>query len=163
MSQIGVSVHPPADEPNLNRDVPPMPNDGRTSRKAIFRFWIQQKVNDDLIYAAPNSENPDNSIFLREIMTLKLSTTIICWWYSCYCKWGDLDRRWEQNEWILRDVSIWLALNQLTFNMQKRVYISFGNHRDSVPNKFDFKRSNKVRKRVNHIKYVGITFETRIS
>lgn len=57
---------------------------------------------------------------------------------------GDLSRGWEKNERILKfwKVSIRIALNQFTLNLQKPVYVTFRNSSDNVPKKIVIERQN---------------------
>jgi len=49
VSQIGASVGPQADETNLNRDMPPMPNDGWLAQRAVFRSRIRGKNGNKFV------------------------------------------------------------------------------------------------------------------
>lgn len=59
----------------------------------------------------------------------------------------------------LEDVSIWLALNKLTLNVKKTVYITFGNYCDSVPKELNISINQEKIKRVENCKYLGIIFD----
>lgn len=73
--------------------------------------------------------------------------------------WSEVENKMNK---YLEDVSIWLALNKLTLNIQKTVYITFGSYSDSVPKKFEIKINNETLKRVNETKYLGIIFDTNM-
>ena len=63
---------------------------------------------------------------------------------------------------FLEDVSIWLSLNKFTLNIQKTVYITFGNYCDSVPNDIKIKINNVLLCIVHSVKYLGITFDANM-
>jgi len=55
----------------------------------------------------------------------------------------------------LQRVSLWLDLNKLSLNLDKTVYMTFGNYKDSVPRTLD---GEKAVKRVDNCKYLGTIF-----
>ena len=64
-----------------------------------------------------------------------------------------LGKTWEEVEsevnQLLEKIAIWLALNKLTLNISKTVYITFGNYWDSIPkNSYIYINKEKL-KRVN--------------
>ena len=54
-------------------------------------------------------------------------------------------------------VSTWLALNKLSLNVTKTVYITFGIYYDSIPTNMNIRIGNKNLKRVGKSKYLGLT------
>lgn len=63
----------------------------------------------------------------------------------------------------LEKISRLLALNKLSLNIDKTVFITFGNYCDSVPDRVEIKINNKCLKRVNSYKYLGVIFDYRLS
>lgn len=59
-------------------------------------------------------------------------------------------------------VSKWLALNQLSLNLDKTVFMTFGNYCDSVPYDISISMNGKLLKRVESCKYLGIVFDYRM-
>lgn len=55
----------------------------------------------------------------------------------------------------LEKVANWLALNKLSLNIAKTVYITFGNYRDSVPHALNIKIGTELVNRVEYCKYLG--------
>ena len=73
------------------------------------------------------------------------------------CKtWKEVEREMNQH---LEKVAIWLALNKLTLNISKTVYITFGNYCDSVPKNIDIYINKEKLKRVDSCKYLGVNFD----
>ena len=70
------------------------------------------------------------------------------------------DDTWQNTEktmnLYLKHVASWLAHNKLSLNINKTVYIAFGNYCDSVPSKLCVKIDNSELKRVDSYKYLGI-------
>ena len=56
-----------------------------------------------------------------------------------------------------------LALNKLSLNKQKTVYMTFGNYVDSVPVKASIKINETELQRVEQYKYLGIFFDFRLT
>lgn len=52
-----------------------------------------------------------------------------------------------------------LAENKLSSNRSKTVYITFGNHCDTVPKRLDVKICDNYLQRVHNHKYLGLTFD----
>lgn len=48
----------------------------------------------------------------------------------------------------LDKIEIWLALNKLLLNMDKTIFIAFGNYCDSIPRNIDIQINGKSIKRV---------------
>ena len=59
----------------------------------------------------------------------------------------------------LKSVANWLAYNKLSLNIDKTVYITFGIYRDSVPDNIHITIDNRILKRVEHCKYLGINID----
>ena len=76
------------------------------------------------------------------------------------------NKTWKQTEMrmnkLLESAADWLALNKLTLNITKTVYITFGNYTDSVPNKLDIKIDNETIRRVENCKYLGVIFDQNL-
>lgn len=74
-----------------------------------------------------------------------------------------IGKKWEDVEAImnkyLEEVSIWLALNKLTLNVKKTVYITFGNYCDSVPKDLNIIINNEKIQKVDNYKYLGIVLD----
>lgn len=73
---------------------------------------------------------------------------------------------WEQsikkmNE-LLDKVANWLALNKLSLNIDKTVFMTFGNYSDSVPKLVEIKIKDIYVKRVDCCKYLGIIFDSNV-
>ena len=62
----------------------------------------------------------------------------------------------------LNYVNRWLAWNKLTLNVEKSVYMPFGNYRDSIPDILTVKINNKQINRVESFKYLGIIFYSNV-
>ena len=56
------------------------------------------------------------------------------------------------------DSQKWLALNKLSLNTNKTVYIEFGNQVNSTPQNLDINIQGSKIKRVESMKYLGIIF-----
>ena len=56
----------------------------------------------------------------------------------------------------LKKVANWLAHNKLSLNIDKIVYITFGIYCDSVPHNIHLRIDNRLLKRVEHCKYLGV-------
>ena len=63
---------------------------------------------------------------------------------------------------ILRKISKWLALNKLSLNTDKRVYMEFGSQCDSTPKNLNIIKSGIKIKRVKSTKYVGLVFDNNM-
>lgn len=63
----------------------------------------------------------------------------------------------------LMEISDWLALNKLTLNIDKTVFVTFGNYCDSVPDRFQVIIDNKEVKRVESCKYLGLSLDYRLN
>ena len=64
---------------------------------------------------------------------------------------------------LLSQISTLLALNKLSLNKEKTVFITFGNYADSVPQKVVIKINQTEIKRVETIRYLGIIFDYRLT
>ena len=56
----------------------------------------------------------------------------------------------------------WLILNKLILNVQKSVFITFGNYADSVPASINLKINVHTISRVTSAKYLGLTYDYRM-
>lgn len=65
----------------------------------------------------------------------------------------------KMNERLIQ-ISNWLALNKLSLNIDKTVYMPFGNYCTSIPDSLDIKINWKNIKKVNKCKYLGIIFDS---
>lgn len=63
---------------------------------------------------------------------------------------------------LLIIVEEWLALNNLVLNLEKTVYITFGNYCDSVPVNLEIKIEDKYIKKVEHCKYLGLIIDQNL-
>lgn len=76
------------------------------------------------------------------------------------------DKTWQLVEEKMNNqlalISDWLALNKLSLNIDKTVYITFGNYCDSVPHEFTVKINGMNVNRVESCKYLGIYFDYRM-
>lgn len=70
--------------------------------------------------------------------------------------WSDTQDKMNE---YLKEVTTWLELNKLSLNVNKTVYISFGNYKDSVPINIEIKINDKKLKRVEECRYLGIHFD----
>lgn len=62
----------------------------------------------------------------------------------------------------LKLISDWLALNELSLNVDKTVFITFGNYSDSVPLSVNLVINGHSLERVETCKYLGIIFDYRM-
>ena len=60
---------------------------------------------------------------------------------------------------FLDKIENWLALNKLSSNTNKTVYMTVGNYCDSVPRENEIKIHKQKMKRVTNYKYLGIIFD----
>lgn len=74
--------------------------------------------------------------------------------------WGEIEEKATRQ---LHEVSDWLALNKLTLNIDKTVYITFGNYCNSVPDNIKISIKNDEIKRVESCKYLGMYIDYRLS
>ena len=54
----------------------------------------------------------------------------------------------------------WLAVNRLSLNISKTVYITFGAYSDSVPKEMEVKINNTKLTRLQNCKYLGVIFDS---
>lgn len=59
----------------------------------------------------------------------------------------------------LKYINQWLQLNKLSLNVDKSVFITFGSYVTSVPSNIEIKIKDKLLKRVNDVKYLGVYFD----
>lgn len=62
----------------------------------------------------------------------------------------------------LNKIYYWLFINKLTLNLNKTVYITFGNYYDSVPKITCIKINDITISRVSNCKYLGIILDQRM-
>ena len=67
----------------------------------------------------------------------------------------------KMNE-TLHKISTWLALNKISLNTDKTVYIEFGNQVGSTPKNLDISIQGTKIKRVENTKYLGIIFDSHM-
>ena len=70
--------------------------------------------------------------------------------------WAEAAKAMNKN---LQKVANWLALNKLSLNISKTVYMTFGNYCDSVPVAINIRINNQPINRVTEHKYLGIIFD----
>ena len=63
---------------------------------------------------------------------------------------------------FLQKISKWLALNKLSLNTEKTVYIEFGSQCDSTPKNLNININGIKHKRVEGTKYLGIVFDSNM-
>jgi hypothetical protein len=63
---------------------------------------------------------------------------------------------------FLQIIAIWLALNKLSLNTEKTVYMEFGNYVNSTPKNMNIKILGQQIERVDRIKYLGIVFDSNM-
>lgn len=63
--------------------------------------------------------------------------------------------------WLIK-LDHWLRENQLSLNIDKTTFITFGSYADSVPVHFQLKINNRELKRVDNCKYVGLFFDSHM-
>ena len=60
---------------------------------------------------------------------------------------------------LLKNIATLLALNKLSLNKEKTVYMTLGNYYDSVPKKIVLKINGTEIKRVESTRYLGVIFD----
>lgn len=73
--------------------------------------------------------------------------------------WLDVE---EKTNCQLNEVADWLALNKLSLNIDKTVFITFGNYCNSVPETMKIAIKNKDVKRVEQCRYLGLVLDYRL-
>ena len=73
--------------------------------------------------------------------------------------WKEVESEMNQ---LLEKIAIRLALNTLTLNISKTVYIIFGNYCDSIPKNSDIYINKEKLMRVNSCKYLGDNFDCNL-
>ena len=63
---------------------------------------------------------------------------------------------------LLEGVNKWLVLNKLSLNLNKTVFMTFGNYYDSVPDIIEVKINDRTIKRVESNKYLGINLDYKV-
>ena len=76
-------------------------------------------------------------------------------------------KTWKEVEFkineTLHKISTWLALNKLSLNTDKTVYIKFGNEVSSTPKNLDINIQGTKINRVENTKYLGIIFDSHMT
>ena len=102
-------------------------------------------------------------IYVNDLLTDRSDSTIS---YADDTAIISTDDNWEKVEdkmnKYLEDISIWLALNKLSLNIKKTVYITFGNYCDSVPKDMNIHIQGIKLSRVEYCKYLGIIIDYRL-
>lgn len=70
--------------------------------------------------------------------------------------WNEVETKMNN---YLYNVSNWLALNKLSLNLDKTVYMTFGSYCTSVPDNLDIIINGKNIQRVESCKYLGVIFD----
>ena len=60
---------------------------------------------------------------------------------------------------ILNNVYQWLNVNRLSLNIEKTVFVTYGAYKNSIPNNIDIQIGTHNLTRVDHCKYLGVTFD----
>ena len=89
---------------------------------------------------------PDNSIVAYADDTAVVTTAKT---------WKEVETKMNETLYI---ISTWLALNKLSLNTDKTIYIEFGNQVDSTPKNLNINIQGTKIKSVESIKYLGIIF-----
>ena len=63
---------------------------------------------------------------------------------------------------LLRKISKWLALNKLSLNTDKTIYMQFGSQCDSTPKNLNININGIKIKRVESTKYLGLVFDSNM-
>lgn len=69
-----------------------------------------------------------------------------------------MDVEFNMNK-TLHRINQWLASNKLTLNVDKTVFMTFGNYSNSVPSVMNIQIANQSIKRVEYCKYLGVIFD----
>lgn len=70
--------------------------------------------------------------------------------------WTEVEAKMNED---LECISSWLALNRLSLNISKTVFITFGNYNNSIPNNLDIRINQEKINRVSNCKYLGLIFD----
>ena len=62
----------------------------------------------------------------------------------------------------LKSISVWLALNKLSSNIDKTAYMTFGNYCDSVPSNMNIQINSRELKRIDNCRYLGLIFDYKM-
>lgn len=73
--------------------------------------------------------------------------------------WPEVEQKMNE---LLVTVSTWLALNKLSLNVEKTIYMAFGNHCDCIANNLDIRIKNIPIIKVESAKYLGVIFDQRL-
>ena len=76
------------------------------------------------------------------------------------------DINWKKTEEkmnkYLHDVHIWIALNELSLNVSKTVYMAFGIYSNSIPTNLKIDINSMEIERVYSTKYLGVIFDSKM-
>ena len=67
-----------------------------------------------------------------------------------------------KNKWLFPKIFKWLALNKLSLNTDKTVYMEFGSQYDRTPKNLNININRIKLKRVESTKYLGIVFDSNM-
>ena len=73
--------------------------------------------------------------------------------------WNEVETKMNET---LHKISTWLAINKLSLNTDKTVYIKFGNQVDSALKNLDINIQGTKVNRVESTKYLGIIFDSNV-
>lgn len=97
---------------------------------------------DDMLKAIPK----------HEILSYADDTAVITTGES----WNEAEAKMNSS---LCVINKWLILNRLSLNIDKTVYMTFGNYCNSVPDQLNIKINDQNINRVEYCKYLGIVFD----
>ena len=73
--------------------------------------------------------------------------------------WKEVESEMNQ---LLEKIALWLALNKLTLNISKTVYITIENYCENIPKNSDIYINKEKLKRVNSCKYLEVNFDCNL-
>lgn len=73
--------------------------------------------------------------------------------------WQEIENKMNQ---LLHTIAIWLALNKLSLNTDKTIYMEFGNTCNSTPKNLNISIQGKRIQRVENTKYLGVIFDSNL-
>ena len=102
-------------------------------------------------------------IYINDLLTIVPKENIISYADDTVILRGST---WEQTQnkmnKLLNEVSTWIALNELSLNVKKTVFMALRIYSNSVPNNLKIFIGNKVIERVYHTKYLGIIIDSNM-
>ena len=103
-------------------------------------------------------------IYINDLLTILPKENIIS--YADDTVMLSMGSTWEQTQnkmnKLLNEVSPWIALNELSLNLKKTVFMVLGIYSNSVPNNLKIFIGNKEIERVYHTKYLGIIIDSNM-